>query len=306
MIRAGQALVAVSLAAAVAGSAAAADVERGARLFARSCAACHGTSGKGDGPGARQLDPRPRDLTTRQYRYRSTPTGSLPLPADLERTIRDGLPGTSMPGYGELFSSDQLDDLIAFVYSLQPAAVLEDPLPAPLAIGPLPEATPERIRDGHALYLLSGCATCHDVRGRGKGPSARTLVDESERPIRPPDLRHDPLERGRDPEDVVRILRTGLNGAPMPSYDDAMLIARGDVSDVAGFTDDPDVRTMLEDFLRSSPTREEIDAMSESDRAALRDGRLAALAYYVLSLGRRQGACYWLFVERPEREPRSR
>ncbi len=42
---------------------------RGAKVFARACAACHGTGGKGDGPGAADLDPPPRDLTTRQFRF---------------------------------------------------------------------------------------------------------------------------------------------------------------------------------------------------------------------------------------------
>jgi len=282
------------------------DPRRGATVFARACAACHGVDGRGDGPGARQLDPRPRDLTTQQYRFRSTPTGSLPLPADLERTIRDGLPGTAMPGFGGLFSAEQLADLIAFVYSLQPPDVLERPVPQAVLPARLPEPTRELIRDGHALYLLSGCWRCHDVQGRGKGPSAKALVDESEHPIRVPDFRHDPLKRGREPEDVVRILRTGLNGAPMPSYDEAMLVARDDPADTGGLEDElsPETLSLIEEFQRSSPTREELGRMPEADREALRDTRLAALAYYVLSLGHRRGVYHWLLVEHPELEPR--
>jgi mono/diheme cytochrome c family protein len=212
-----------------------------------------------------------------------------------------------MPAFGRLFSSEELDDLIAFVYSLQPPAALESPLPRPLQLNPVPGPTPERIRDGRALYLLSGCWRCHDVEGRGKGPSAKTLVDESDRPIRPPDLRRDPLKRGRRPEDVVRILRTGLNGAPMPSYDEAMLAAREDIAAVPGLEGElsAEARAMLDDFRRAAPTREQIDAMSQTDREALRDERLAALAHYVLSLGHRRGGYYWLFVEEPEREPRT-
>ena len=32
-------------------------------LFASRCATCHGTSGRGDGPGAANLDPKPRNYT---------------------------------------------------------------------------------------------------------------------------------------------------------------------------------------------------------------------------------------------------
>ena len=70
---------------------------RGKRVFTRACAACHGGGGKGDGPAAGDLDPPPRDLTSRRYRFRSTTTGSLPTPDDLARTIRHGLPGSQMP-----------------------------------------------------------------------------------------------------------------------------------------------------------------------------------------------------------------
>jgi cytochrome c oxidase cbb3-type subunit 2 len=282
------------------------DVRRGAKLFARACGACHGVDGAGDGPGARQLDPRPRDLTTRHYRFRSTTTGALPLPGDLEKTIREGLPGTSMPGFGNVFSTDELGDLVAFIYSLQPPAVLEDPLPDPLAIGPLPEPTAEVIRDGQALYLLSGCGRCHGVNGRGNGPSAKTLIDDSDNRIHATDFRYDPHKRGREPEEVIRILRTGLNGTPMPSYDEALLIARGDTVDTAGLEGElsPEVQSTLDEFLRSSPTRQEIESMSDGDLASLRDSRMAALAYYVLSLSHRNGGYFWLFVQQPEREAR--
>ena len=67
--------------------------ERGQRLFAQACAACHGSEGQGDGPGAADLDPAPRDLTARHFRFRSTANGLHPRPEDLTRTIREGLPG---------------------------------------------------------------------------------------------------------------------------------------------------------------------------------------------------------------------
>lgn len=37
-------------------------VESGAALYTENCAACHGTSGAGDGPAAEGLDPKPADL----------------------------------------------------------------------------------------------------------------------------------------------------------------------------------------------------------------------------------------------------
>lgn len=36
-------------------------------IFDSRCSACHGTSGKGDGPGAAALNPKPRDYTDKAW-----------------------------------------------------------------------------------------------------------------------------------------------------------------------------------------------------------------------------------------------
>ena len=40
-----------------------ADAAAGKAKYQQLCAACHGTAGRGDGPGARSLSPKPRDHT---------------------------------------------------------------------------------------------------------------------------------------------------------------------------------------------------------------------------------------------------
>jgi len=42
-------------------------IERGREIYKANCAACHGDTGKGDGPGAGVLKPPPRDHTDKAY-----------------------------------------------------------------------------------------------------------------------------------------------------------------------------------------------------------------------------------------------
>jgi mono/diheme cytochrome c family protein len=37
------------------------------KIFEQRCTTCHGASGKGDGPGAAALDPKPRDYTDKEW-----------------------------------------------------------------------------------------------------------------------------------------------------------------------------------------------------------------------------------------------
>jgi cytochrome c553 len=74
----------------------------GARVYAQHCAVCHGPDGRGNGPAAPSLFPRPRDFSSGTFKYKSTAAGEAPTDEDLLRTVRDGLPASAMPYFSGL------------------------------------------------------------------------------------------------------------------------------------------------------------------------------------------------------------
>ncbi len=65
------------------------DLEQGAHLFAETCAGCHGATGKGDGPAALALNPRPASFHSAAVMDELTPFKAF-------NVIRFGVKGTAM------------------------------------------------------------------------------------------------------------------------------------------------------------------------------------------------------------------
>ena len=105
----------------------------GRAVYDRWCSGCHGAEGRGDGPAAGYMLPRPRDFTRGTYQIKSTPSGELPTDADILRIIDEGMPGTAMPGWREKLSSQQRQALVAYLKSFSPFFETE---PAPTRIAP--------------------------------------------------------------------------------------------------------------------------------------------------------------------------
>ena len=183
-------------------------------LYLRHCAVCHGPEGRGDGPAAGLLSPRPRDFATGVYKFRSTPSGSLPVVADLVRTLQTGLPGTSMPSYEGLLSAQEIERLSHFVLSLAPAQARRA---APVTLGVPPPPSPGALSRGKALYERMGCGGCHDADGRPRG--GRPVVEGPGLPSFAPELAEPWTFRGGgDAESIARRLLTGIDGSAMPSF----------------------------------------------------------------------------------------
>ncbi|HSC71606.1 MAG TPA: c-type cytochrome, partial [Candidatus Methylomirabilis sp.] len=95
------------------------DAASGKETYEKKCALCHGPEGKGDGPGAPTLDPKPRDFTRGLYKIRTTASGQPPTDGDLLHIITEGMPGTLMPDWKVLAEKDR-SNLVAYLKTFAP------------------------------------------------------------------------------------------------------------------------------------------------------------------------------------------
>lgn len=91
------------------------DPAKGKASFDQLCASCHGASGKGDGPAAAALNPKPKDLVDKGY--------VKGLKEDyIKKIIKEGgqAVGKSpmMPPMGASLKDDDIESVIAYLRSI--------------------------------------------------------------------------------------------------------------------------------------------------------------------------------------------
>jgi DMSO reductase family type II enzyme heme b subunit len=194
------------------------DLEAGKQVYTAKCAQCHGDDGKGQGPAADVVFPKPRDFTRGVYKIRTTPSGTVPTDDDLFRVIANGLPGTSMPGWSLLPERDRRL-LVQYIKTFSEA--FQEGAPTPIAFPAEVPSSAESLARGQELYRDAECWQCHGDEGRGDGPSLPDLRDDWDHPIWPANLTQCWNFRGGSTrQDIFRAFMTGLSGTPMPSYAD--------------------------------------------------------------------------------------
>jgi mono/diheme cytochrome c family protein len=189
----------------------------GERTYVERCAVCHGRSGKGDGPAAISLNPRPRDFTSGVYKYKSTPAGSPPTDADLVRVVARGLQASAMPYWDDILGEREIAAVVEYVKRFAPPASGASPV-ASIAAPPRVAADEDSLARGKALYGKA-CAACHAADGTGRGvPRSPDRYREPTRDLTQPWT----FRAGAEAGEVWLRLTTGMPPGPMPSYADSL------------------------------------------------------------------------------------
>lgn len=133
-----------------------AQLTRGENLYKMDCAPCHGLEGKGDGPAAASLNPKPRD-------YHST-AGWVNgrLLSDMFKTVSEGINGSAMVSFAGALS---VNDRLAIIDYIR------------ANFGDFPKDTPEQLEALNKKYHLE------EVGEKSSAPAAPISVDQSMKQI---------------------------------------------------------------------------------------------------------------------------
>lgn len=125
-----------------------AQLEKGEQLFKVDCSPCHGVGGKGDGPAAASLNPKPRDF--------HSPTGwkNGRFLSQMFKTVSEGIPGTAMVSFAASISASDRLAIVDFIRS---------------KFGDFPKDTPEQLEAMNKTHHL----------GKVQAPATRIPVSEA-------------------------------------------------------------------------------------------------------------------------------
>ncbi len=148
----------------------------GKALFIQKCLSCHGCSGNGQGPYARQTLARPANLNERI---------SLFPGEDFHYwRIHEGVPGTAMPPWGWSLDDNTIWQIATYELSYVDGAVRTvsgdvsdaegDQYNTQTGILPPIAGTMEEFQYGQEVFNLF-CAQCHGIDGHGDGPASSTV-----------------------------------------------------------------------------------------------------------------------------------
>ena len=92
-----------------------AAAEETATLFTELCSVCHGVGGKGDGPSAQGLEPKPADFTNCKAMAKDSDDVLFKI---IKGGGQSAGRSTVMPAWGDSLSDQQIDELVKFVRGL--------------------------------------------------------------------------------------------------------------------------------------------------------------------------------------------
>src|SRR3990167_2301545 len=191
---------------------------KGKEIYDKRCTWCHGDEGDGAGAAKERLLPPPRDFTSGNYKIKTSGFDEMvPSDDDVFRMIRDGMPGTAMPGWQDILAEQDMWDLVAYVKSF---AQYDKPPAKQVDYCTQIASSAESIEKGKKLFEDGDrCVECHGKSGKGSA-SKRLKGGGGERTWQRNLTKPWTFIGSSDPKDIYTRISTGIAGTEMPSFAD--------------------------------------------------------------------------------------
>ena len=177
--------------------------KRPKHLYMALCQRCHAAQGDGLGTIQPNLANFPRAFWKNAEFFR--------MVADerMVKSIERGVPGTSMPPYGELVGREAISSLIDLIFRefikikrTDKGEVQNVPPPKKILLA----------KEQTEMVFKKHCSDCHGVAGNGRGPEYHKYVP------RPRDLTNQPYFAGFDDQRIAQAIYSGVPGTGMSSF----------------------------------------------------------------------------------------
>ncbi len=206
-------------------------INHGKETYTNYCQLCHGPAGDGDGKVAKHMTTKPRNFKYGKFKFKTTSPGNPPKPIDIFRTITNGIQHYGMPSFYHL-SIEERWGLVYYIMSLDTTnrnfSAYESYQSSTDQMN-----NQSNIQEGEKLFDEFGCRKCHFEKQELVESSVedmddfwdddeddQNLMDDWGRITFPTDFTKGSktFKTGNTPEDIYRVLVTGVEGTPMPSF----------------------------------------------------------------------------------------
>ena len=92
----------------------AASLDAGKKLYTANCESCHGAAGKGDGKMAANMNPKPPDLSDKEWKHGGSD-------GEIYTLIHDGSKGTPMRGFASKMTTNEIWSVVNYLRTLGPS-----------------------------------------------------------------------------------------------------------------------------------------------------------------------------------------
>lgn len=199
-------------------------------LYKEKCAVCHGENGDGVSIAAHSMRVKPTNFVAGNYKYRTTLWGEFPADTDIERSIRYGLMGTSMPVWDDLLSDKQISGMVQYIKSLSKRKFIK----SKQVVVPQFNLNDVNIENGKKLYNEVGCIKCHGINLDGREYLISRIKNNISEGVTARDLTDYRNYRwGSSLTDLYIRIYTGLNGSEMQGYD--MRLSENEIKDISAY-----------------------------------------------------------------------